>query len=121
MPESTARAGARGVPPTAAGERRAHVRHPSALLSSCVTSLAGEEAVWTALIRDVSPRGLGLVLPRRFEPGSVLFVEPFGLTRHSTRLLPVKVVQATAQGVGGWLIGCEFVKELGEDEVRELQ
>jgi hypothetical protein len=84
-------------------------------------SRAGSAVAWTAVIRDVSARGLGLLLPRRFEPGAVLFVEPFGLTGYATRVLPAKVVRVTARDGGAWLIGCEFLTELREDEVSALR
>jgi hypothetical protein len=72
------------------------------------------------VIRDVSPRGIGLVLRRRFEVGAVLLVEPFGPAGQAARLLPAKVVRVDARGDRLWFLGCEFVTELGEDEVRAL-
>jgi hypothetical protein len=74
-----------------------------------------------AVIRDVSPRGVGLVLRRRFEVGAVLLVEPFGPAGQAARLLPAKVARVAALGGRFWLLGCEFATELGEDDVQALR
>jgi hypothetical protein len=79
-----------------------------------------KDAAWKATICDVSRTGLGLVLPRRFEPGTVLFVELSLRGGEERRPLLARVVRAVRQAEGGWLLGCSFASPLGEDELGRL-
>ena len=74
---------------------------------------------WVGSIQEVSPGGFTLHLRRSFEPGTVLSVE---LTPKDAgpRCLVVRVVQATPQTNGRWIIGCEFMHPLGEVERQVL-
>jgi hypothetical protein len=79
-----------------------------------------KDAAWKTTICDVSRAGLGLVLPRRFEPGTVLFVELSLRGGEERRPLLARVVRVVRQAEGGWLLGCTFSSQLGEDELRRL-
>lgn len=76
---------------------------------------------WMAMVVDFSVRGLGLLFHRRLEPGSVLAVELKGRRHGVSRILAVRVVHATAQADGNWLIGCELNTNLTEDEIQALR
>jgi hypothetical protein len=102
-------------------ERRASVRHQSAVKGSCHTLNASREASWDAAVRDISTEGIGLVLGRRFEPGVLLSVEVPDNSDGQTRLLLARVVHATARPEGGWLIGCALLNPLTDDEVQALR
>jgi hypothetical protein len=79
-----------------------------------------KDLTWKAKIRNISTRGLGLVLGRRFEPGAGLAIEiPETDTRPADTLL-AKVVRVNPQPDGSWLLGCAFVSELGDDELEAL-
>jgi hypothetical protein len=103
---------ARGV------ERRASARHLCDFESSCRALLSGHASTWPATTRDISAGGLGLLLPRRFEPGVLLAVE-VAVGREARSLL-VRVVHATPQAGGGWLVGCRFLTPLDESELRAI-
>jgi hypothetical protein len=99
-------------------ERRAAVRYPCDLASSCHTITSRREDAWTAAVKDISRTGIGLLLGRRFEPGILLAVElP---AEGGSQLLLARVIHARAQGEGVWLIGCALVNPLAEDEVQAL-
>jgi hypothetical protein len=99
-------------------ERRAAVRYPSNLTSSCHTLTSRREDSWTATVKDISRLGIGLRLGRRFEPGIILAVElPF---EGAPQLLLVRVMHTRSEGEGVWLIGCELVNPLTEDELKAL-
>jgi hypothetical protein len=73
--------------------------------------------IWPATITDLSTRGVGIVLGRRFEPGAGLAIElPASADRCEETLL-VKVMQVNPLPGGHWMLGCAFVSELSEDTV----
>jgi hypothetical protein len=107
-------------PPTEAlrrrqrAERRASARH-TLVRSTCaaVVSTAGVEA---ARVINMSSSGMAVLLTNRLDLGTslVVFIEdcPNGL--------PVRVVHATAQAEGEWLIGCELTRGLSTRELHAL-
>src|SRR5690348_14403940 len=80
--------------------------YPCELQASC-QPLAGwldRESVWPGTISDLSTNGLGLVLGRRFEPGSGLAVElPASAVRGEETFL-VKVAKVQSLPGGRWLL-----------------
>lgn len=105
---------------TATDERRAHVRFPCELDSSC-TPVAGNRGMqWTGKICDISKGGIGIALTRRFELGTLLTIEIQEADGRSSGTLLARVVHVTPHSLGGWVVGCCFTNELGEDEVRAL-
>jgi serine/threonine protein kinase len=109
----------RPAAPAARNERRASVRHLVTRGTTCVidTGLVagGDHATegWPAIVRDLSVRGVGLVLARRFEPGTAFAVRLDGVDRDL--LVHVKRVQPDV--VGHWSHGCEFEAPLDDFEV----
>lgn len=101
-------------------ERRASVRLQSQAKGSCQSLSMQREADWQATVRDISCSGIGLVLPRRFEPGSLLAIELTEATEGRRRLLLGRVARAVPQPEGDWLIGCTMANPLTEDEVQLL-
>jgi hypothetical protein len=75
------------------------------------------DSTWAGTIRDLSRGGLGLILERRFEPGTVLFIELPGL---DGRTLLARVANITRLPQGSWLLGCAFSSKLGDEEVQRL-
>jgi hypothetical protein len=121
MPQPTARADGREASQSRAVDRRATVRYPSSLLSSLHAVATRKEDSWSAEIRDVSAGGLGLLVTRRFERGTLLAIEPVGPAAEAPTLLLAQVTHAAAQPDGRWLLGCKLVRELSQSEVRALQ
>jgi hypothetical protein len=74
------------------------------------------DQVWPGTLRDLSRLGLALVLERRFEPGTSLFIER---PEVEGRPLLVRVVHATHLPQGTWLLGCAFPSRLSEEEIRK--
>jgi PilZ domain len=103
-------------------ECRAWPRLVCDVLAKCQPAAARsrEEPRWPGTIRDVSRGGLGLVLGRRFEPGTALFVELGAAGGEDRRPLLARVVHVKRLGGGAWLLGCAFASRLGDDELRLL-
>jgi hypothetical protein len=79
-----------------------------------------DETSWSGTVRDVSQGGLRLTLERRFEPGSGLAVEVPEDANGDGQTILVKVVHVKRQLDGWWSLGCKFISELSEDEIRRL-
>jgi hypothetical protein len=103
-------------------ECRVCERHSCDLQTSCqpVAARSDNDLSWPATVRDISVKGVGLVLRRRFEPGTGLAIEVPATATHPGDTLLGKVVHATALAGGNWLLGCQFVSELGDDELTGL-
>jgi serine/threonine protein kinase len=122
-----ARAPAPVKPPTetrgrAGAERRATVRYALEQDGSC-RCVGGERRYrWRARVQDISAGGMGLVVPRRFEPGTTLTVEvPGAEQKVSRRFFVVRVVRAQRLERRRWLIGCRFLRVLSQAEIAHLQ
>lgn len=106
------------LPTRSAVDRRAFVRYGSQLKGSCRALSADRKHRWTAQIRDISASGVGLILNRRFEPGTVLRVKLPGLS--SRRLFLVRVIRVQKHEDRTWIVGCVFPRPLTEEEVKSL-
>jgi hypothetical protein len=103
-------------------ECRVHERYSCDVKTSCQppTVWGSQELHWQAEIRNIAQGGLALVLRRRFEKGTGLAVELPGPDAKMTSTVLVRVVRVTPQPDGFWLLGCAFVSDLSEEEVRAL-
>lgn len=105
-----------------ARDRRARVRYSSALETYCQPGTGSLETFWwLAKVRDVSRTGIGLVVPHRFDAGTLLTVEVQDPAEDYARTLHVHVVHAAALPEGGWLLGCTLQTELSDDEIQRLR
>ena len=66
----------------------------------------GEEK-WPLVVRDVSAGGVGLLLARRFEPGTELAVE-ITIGPGRPQRFAARVVRVTSDRAGHWVHGCTF-------------
>ncbi len=99
--------------------RRAAIRHSANLESACLPIKASRGDCWPGTTRDVSARGLCLVLKRRFEPGTMLAVE-LKSRRHQQHTLLVRVVWTNKDAGNHWAHGCTFGRNLTDCELAEL-
>jgi PilZ domain len=99
-------------------ERRAVVRY-----------LCDKEASYYALpqcqrhwarVRNISTGGVGLLLDAPIEPGTDLVVEMKTMDPATSLTLPARVVHATMQEEGSWIVGCKFFTRPAEEELLAL-
>jgi hypothetical protein len=100
-------------------ENRATERFATVRDASC-SLVTQRQKVLTLRIHNISAGGIGLLSGHRFEPGSILLVQVREETPSRSPLLVAKVVHATAQPTGDWLIGCILTRGLSEAEVEAL-
>src|SRR5437016_3779617 len=113
----------------AAGERRASPRYPyqrKILCQARSTTLAlfnkggGNKVdnVWLmGASQDLSAAGIGFILHRRFDPGTLLTIELERPQRDSWDPLPGRVMHATLQADGNWKLGCALVNAMSQEEL----
>jgi serine/threonine protein kinase len=101
-------------------ERRGGFRHAIELEARCraVANAAGQR--WAAWITDISATGLCLRAQRRFEVGSNLEIT-FTIKADDSdlnQLVRVRWVRATQDK--SWLLGCEFVNAITDDDLNAV-
>jgi hypothetical protein len=102
-------------------ERRVKIRHACKGGSArCAVEAAEKEERWPGQIRDVSAAGMGLLLARRFEVGTLLEVEAEVAGREALVLIPMHVIRVERTADGAWFHGCVFEEEVPEAAVRTL-
>jgi hypothetical protein len=74
------------------------------------------ENAWLGTVRDVSPAGIGLIVGQHVEPGTELILELFSETNETVQL-PVRVIHATPEANGQWVIGCQLARALRPHEM----
>jgi hypothetical protein len=104
--------------PDPAEDRRAYRRYPADLQVSCRALGAARADSWPARLRDISTGGIGLVLERRFEAGTLLAVDLANTPSGSARTLLSRVMHVRALPEREWLLGLALLREMGEDELR---
>jgi tRNA A-37 threonylcarbamoyl transferase component Bud32 len=122
-----ARGGRRGRPSRPpAEERRARVRYSCRLETGCTrnTSIHPEKAAqhdsWEATVLDLSAVGIGLLLNRRFEPGTNLVLDLRGPGQGFAREVELCVTRVKSAAGGAWFHGCAFAEPLSQEELRKL-
>jgi serine/threonine protein kinase len=107
------------------GERRATVRYAlrvggCAVVDPDVHGGWGSEEIWPLVVRDVSAGGVGVLLARRFEPGTDLSIELVVGTSGPPQRLPARVVRVQVERGGYWIHGCAFDPPLGDEQLEAL-
>ena len=104
-------------------DRRAWVRFPRNEPMWCdPVKPSAKQVLDTAFmgrVRDISRIGIGLILRKPFEPGTMLMIE-LPESPKLLRQLLVRVVHATPNKNGRWIIGCTFDCPLSPEEMRIL-
>jgi hypothetical protein len=114
-----------GVSKPPGAERRASVRYQCtpenfSADNSCRPITARKSEAWSAMVRDLSTGGVGILVNRRFEPGTLLSVELQDVEQTVARVLLVRVVRITRQDQETYLLGCAFTTKLSDADLLAL-
>jgi hypothetical protein len=101
-------------------DRRGAERHPCDLQPSWRVLGRPSGESWSGLIHDISTAGISLRVPCWMKPGTVLMVRLHGSTEKLSRPMPMRVMHATAQPDGEWLVGGMFVRPLTDEDLRHI-
>jgi hypothetical protein len=96
-------------------ERRGAIRHLCGRLTRCRFISLFQCPPWSAVIRDISTTGIGLVINEPPAPGTFLAID-----LSDRRRVGAQVVAVCSQGSAGWLVGCVLLRRLTDDEVVDL-
>lgn len=101
-------------------DRRAAMRFRMEASASC-QPLQGDAVCGRAEVHDVSIYGIGLILGSPFPAGTILAVELENQEGRAVRSVKARVVHVEEHGTGTWLVGCAFISELDEPQLRLFQ
>ena len=102
------------LPRRAASNRRASVRYQCGLATPGRLLLVDGQEWQRAWVLDLSLGGVGLLLSRPLEQGSEVVIVLKSATQ--TFELAAHVCHSSRQQDGDWIVGCEFVKKLTNEE-----
>jgi hypothetical protein len=98
--------------------RRVAQRHPAAGKVSCHPACGRNGELWSGTLRDISRTGIGLLLPRRWEKGTILLLKLDAIRGGGPRTLCACVMHSTPHPEEGFVVGCSHGGELSEDEIQ---
>ena len=110
---------AEAVRPKAKDHRR-WIRFPCNVETVCYTCETSPGERRPARVLNISPGGIGLLLPCQFTKGTLLHFELPADASEISQTLLVRVVRVMEQSPGMWFLGCEFAHQLEDDELRAL-
>jgi hypothetical protein len=100
--------------------RRATVRYHCAPATLGRLQLPAREEIQKAWVLDLSLGGVGLLLTRALEPGLAVVVRMNGSAGGRIYDLPARVVHATKDIGGDWVVGCRLDTALTQDDLDAL-
>jgi hypothetical protein len=106
--------------PSAPDDQRTWVRFPCRVRAACQVVADPPEAAWPAEVLDISPSGIGLGVGRPIEPGTLLNLDLQDPAGRITTSMLACVVHVTDREGGGRALGCNFIRELSEQELQAL-
>jgi PilZ domain len=103
----------------ASDDRRAGVRHLVNARATCrPLTDAAERPVWKGQVRDIANLGIGLLLTAHLKPGTLLDIDLANQQGNWIGAMRARVVHVEKLEEGFWLVGCAFVTELDDAELR---
>jgi hypothetical protein len=101
-------------------DKRTHVRFESSVRATY--QRVGDPAPESrdAQVLNISATGVGLMLTEGTSPGSLLHLTLHGKQGQPMRSILACVVHSTERASGEVAVGCNFIRELGEDELHAL-
>ncbi len=101
-------------------ERRGATRYSMGLLPGCQLLHGEPPALLTARVADLSASGVGLLLARPVEPGSVVAIHLGTGPFRAAAAVEARVVYCTPVSDRAFIAGAEFTHPLAPDRLRRL-
>ena len=104
--------------PFSTANRRAAERHLASGKVSCHPACGRTGELWSGRVRDISRTGIGLVLPRRWEKGTILLLQLDPIRGSGPRTLCACVIHSTPHPDDGFVVGCTHGGELSDEDIQ---
>ena len=78
------------------------------------------EQIEAAQVINLSASGVGLLVKRFVDAGALLNVDLIGKDGRIRRTMLACVVHVSQRGAPEWALGCNFIRELGDDDLQAL-
>jgi hypothetical protein len=105
-------------PVSAPADRRTAPRFPSTSKLFCYPAGSGLLQRRAGRVRNVSKTGVGLLLDKCWQPGTVMMIELPGA--EGPRTVRGRVIHATSQPAGTFLVGCVLDQPMTDAELQAL-
>ena len=105
---------------TALPDKRSWERFACTLKATYNVVTAPEPATFEATVLNISASGVGLSVDRATEAGTLLSVDLMTPAGNVVRTILACVVHAGIPQDGRWALGCNFIRQLREDDLRAL-
>jgi len=100
--------------------QRATVRYRCPPASAGRVYLAEDVEFQRAWLHNLSASGIGLLLAKPLEHGLFLTIVLKSPNSNKKYELPAHAVHSTQQAAGDWLVGCQFVYSLSDEDLDDL-
>ncbi len=117
--EDLQRFGARRERP-APSDERTWMRFPCSVTATYQKTPAEDSAHLPAQLLNISANGVGLEVEQSVETGTLLSLDFHPKSGKPGRTMLACVVHVTAQSSGIYALGCNFIRELSEDDLQAL-
>jgi hypothetical protein len=74
----------------------------------------------TAEVINLSANGVGLLVAVQIDPGALLNVTLLAASSSASRTMLCCVVHVTSHNAGQWALGCNFIRQLSEEDLQAL-
>jgi hypothetical protein len=109
-----------GARPAHPSDHRAFDRRPCNVSAQCLLVGGEAEAAWPARILNISPAGMALHVTRAIANGCLMSAQLQGAPGRAPLTILACVVHVSTQSDGGHVLGCNFIRELGEQDLQRL-
>jgi c-di-GMP-binding flagellar brake protein YcgR len=99
---------------------RASVRYHCPPAATGRLYLAEDVAYLRAWLQDISLTGIGLLLSKALDTGLFVTIQIKCENSEKTFSLCAHVIHSTQLATGDWIVGCQFVEQLNDDDLDHL-
>ncbi|MFN4258734.1 MAG: PilZ domain-containing protein [Gemmataceae bacterium] len=93
-------------------------RFPCNLDTSCTLIASVEGEAQPVKVRNISAGGISLIVPRGFEPHSVLTLQLVNKLKNYRCDVRIRVIYCLEHPTGEWILGAAFTRNLTDEELR---
>jgi hypothetical protein len=112
--------GAKREKPAQSDDARGWVRFPCSVTAVCHNTSAPREKPWPVEVLNISSSGIGLLVSRTVETGTLLNLELHRGHEAAGHTILACVVHVTPREHGQLGVGCNFIRELSDAELKSL-